>query len=85
MDGVEVSDRIDALMEAATIADDGERLAKIRTLVTGDFVFVNPGLTAKGPEALSDAFGFLDSAVTVVRTSELDYRPRSLPLHVGAL
>jgi hypothetical protein len=64
-------------MAAATIAGDDERLAKIRTLVTGDFIFVNPGFTAEGPEALSAAFGrfmgFLDSAVAVVRTSEVDF------------
>ena len=64
-------------MAAAIIEEEDERLAKIRSLVTSDFIFVNPGFMTEGPEALSAAFGrfmaHLDSAVTVVRTSEVDF------------
>jgi hypothetical protein len=64
-------------MVAATIAGDDERLAKIQSLVASDFIFVNPGFTTEGPEALSAAFGrfmaYLDGAVTVVRTCEVDF------------
>ncbi len=64
-------------MVAATIAGDDERLAKIQVLVTSDFIFVNPGFTTEGPEALSAAFGrfmgSLDGAATVVRTCEVDF------------
>ena len=74
---VQVSETIDALMAAATIEGEDERLAKIRGLVASDFIFVNPGYMTEGPEALSAAFGrlmaFLDSAVTVVRTCEVDF------------
>jgi hypothetical protein len=69
---VELSDTIDALMASVNIDEDVERLAEIRSLVAGDFIFVNPGFMAEGPEALSGAFGLLDSAISVVRTSEVD-------------
>ena len=74
---MQVTETIDALMAAAIIEDEGERLAKIRGLVASDFTFVNPGFMTQGPEALSAAFGrfmaLLDGAVTVVRTCELDF------------
>ena len=64
-------------MAAAAIEDEDERLAKIRPLVAADFIFVNPGFMTEGPEALSAAFGrfmaHLHSAVTVVRTCEVDF------------
>jgi hypothetical protein len=76
MGAVQVSDTIDALMEAATIPGDDERLARIRQLVTEDFVFVNPGFIAEGPDALARTLGrfmgFLGNAIRVVRTSEVD-------------
>ena len=72
-----VSETIDALMVAATIAGDDERLAQIEALVASDFIFVNPGFTTEGPEALSAAFGRfmapLDGDVTVVRTWKVDF------------
>jgi hypothetical protein len=71
-----VAETIDALMSSFSIASADERLAKIRALVADDFVFVNPGFVTVGPGALSDAFGefmaFLDNAVTIARTSEVE-------------
>ena len=73
---MELGETIDALMSCFTIAGADERLAKIRDLVASDFVFVNPGFVAEGPEELSDAFGrflaFLEGGVTITRTSEVE-------------
>ena len=73
---MQIADTIDALMSSFSIARAEERLASIRALVASDFVFVNPGFMAEGPEELSAAFGelmaFLDNGVTLARTSEVE-------------
>ena len=70
-----MAETIDALMNSFSIPRADERLARIRELVANDFVFVNPGFVTEGPEELSKAFGeflaFLESGVTIARTSEV--------------
>jgi hypothetical protein len=73
---MQIAETIDALMSCFSITTEEERLADIRNLVASDFVFVNPGFVAEGPEELSAAFGefmtFLDHGVTITRTSEVE-------------
>ena len=73
---MQIAQTIDALMSTFSITRAEERLASIRSLVASDFVFVNPGFVADGPEELSAAFGefmaFLDNGVRIARTSEVE-------------
>jgi hypothetical protein len=73
---MQIAEIIDALMSSFSITRAEERLARIRALVASDFLFVNPGFVAEGPEELSAAVGefmaFLDKGVTIARTSEVE-------------
>jgi hypothetical protein len=51
-----LADRIDDLMAAAFIDDDGERLEKLAEHLTPDFVNISPRTVVEGAEGLSEAF-----------------------------
>lgn len=73
---MQIAETIDALMSCFSMTTAEERLASIRALVASDFVFVNPGFVAEGPEELSAAFGefmtFVENGATIARTSEVE-------------
>jgi hypothetical protein len=52
-----VAARIDELMAAVFIRDDGERIAQLSPHLTEDFVFVTPRAVFDAAEGLSEAFG----------------------------
>jgi hypothetical protein len=51
-----LAERIDELMAAVFITDDGERLARLAVHLAPDFVYISPAAVVDGPEGLSDAF-----------------------------
>jgi hypothetical protein len=51
-----IAGRVDELMVAVFIADDQERVARLRVHLAPDFVYISPGAVVDGPEGLSDAF-----------------------------
>ena len=51
-----IAQRIDHLMAAVFVPDDGERLEALTRHVAPDFVYVSPEAVFEGPQGLSDAF-----------------------------
>jgi hypothetical protein len=51
-----LAERIDHLMAAVFVADEGERMEALRRHLAPDFVYVSPEAVYEGPEGLSDAF-----------------------------
>ena len=72
----DVARRIDHLMEAVFVDDDGERLARLTEHVAPDFVYVSPEAVFDGAVGLSDAFARFRRGpwrgTTLRRTSDVD-------------
>ena len=51
-----IAQRIDDLMAAVFVPDDGERLEALTRHVAPDFVYVSPDAVFEGAQGLSDAF-----------------------------
>jgi hypothetical protein len=72
----EVAVRIDHLMEAVFVADDGERMESLARHVAPDFVYVSPEAVFEGPAGLSEAFARFRHddrrRTTLRRTSRVD-------------
>ena len=52
----QIAERIDHLMAAVFVADEGERMEALTRHVAPDFVYVSPEAVFEGPQGLSDAF-----------------------------
>jgi hypothetical protein len=51
-----IAERIDHLMAAVFLPDEGERLEALTRHLAADFVYVSPEAVFEGPQGLSDAF-----------------------------
>ena len=55
-EGEQIAERIDHLMAAVFVADEGERMEDLTRHVAPDLVYVSPEAVFEGPQGLSDAF-----------------------------
>lgn len=52
----QIAQRIDHVMAAVFVADEGERMQMLHQHVAPDLIYVSPEAVFEGPEGLSDAF-----------------------------
>jgi len=71
-----IATRIDHLMEAVFVEDDGTRLERLARHVAPNFVYISPEAVFDGPAGLGEAFALYRRAdrrpVTLSRTSGVD-------------